>query len=89
MISCSPRRLRPLRALALLLLAFASGACWGSASESPWPAEPADVDLGPAGEEELRNPGRNAPAATQAKPKAPPSASAAKPKSEREGPASP
>lgn len=33
-------------------------ACGGSASESPWPPEPSDVDLGPAGEEELSKPAR-------------------------------
>jgi hypothetical protein len=32
----------------LLLLA----ACGGSSAESPWPPEPPDVDLGPAGERE-------------------------------------
>lgn len=35
------------------LIAFGSSACLGSASETPWPPEPADVDLGPAGEVEL------------------------------------
>jgi len=77
------------RALALCSFALAGAACWGSASESPWPAEPADVDLGPAGEEELRNPGRTPATPTQAKPQPPASASAAKPRSEREGPSSP
>lgn len=33
-------------------MCVAASGCWGSASESPWPAEPADVDLGPAGEAE-------------------------------------
>lgn len=32
--------------------------CGGSASESPWPAEPLDVDLGPAGEQEAQKPER-------------------------------
>jgi hypothetical protein len=36
---------------ALFVLVFAG--CLGSASETPWPPEPADVDLGPAGELEL------------------------------------
>lgn len=35
------------------LLLVLSCACGGSASESPWPPEPADVDLGPAGEREV------------------------------------
>ncbi|NUP11274.1 MAG: hypothetical protein HOW73_34950 [Polyangiaceae bacterium] len=67
----------------LVVLGLFAAGCWGSASESPWPAEPADVDLGPAGEEELRNPGRNS-----AKPTATPEStqpatkSSARPKSE-------
>lgn len=32
--------------------------CGGSASESPWPPEPLDVDLGPAGEQEAHQPER-------------------------------
>lgn len=30
-------------------------ACTGTSSETPWPAEPADVDLGPGAEEERAN----------------------------------
>ncbi len=38
---------------ALFAAAFAlTVACTGTSSETPWPAEPADVDLGPAAEEE-------------------------------------
>jgi hypothetical protein len=32
------------------LAALVLGACGGSASETPWPTEPDDVDLGPIGE---------------------------------------
>jgi hypothetical protein len=42
-----------LRRLALgfgLALGLGLGACGGSASETPWPTEPDDVDLGPLGE---------------------------------------
>jgi hypothetical protein len=37
-------------ALALGLVASVLGGCGGSASETPWPTEPDDVDLGPIGE---------------------------------------
>jgi hypothetical protein len=33
-----------------LALAAACAACGGSASETPWPVEPENVDLGPSGE---------------------------------------
>lgn len=39
--------------LTIALLLVVASACGGSASESPWPPEPADVDLGPAGEREV------------------------------------
>jgi len=42
-----------MKQISSLILAGVLGGCLGSASETPWPAEPADVDLGPAGEEEL------------------------------------
>ena len=40
-------------ALVVALVAAVLGgvACAGSSSETPWPPEPADVDLGPAGED--------------------------------------
>ncbi len=40
------------RALALALFVLTVSACGGSASETPFPPEPLDVDLGPAGEQE-------------------------------------
>ena len=39
-------------ALAFVGLALVLAACGGSASETPFPPEPADVDLGPAGEQD-------------------------------------
>jgi hypothetical protein len=35
---------------ALMVTLFSLAACGGSASETPWPNEPEDVDLGPIGE---------------------------------------
>lgn len=49
-----PRRLARL-ALPLIACVAIVG-CGGSASETPFPAEPADVDLGPAGEQERPEP---------------------------------
>lgn len=40
---------RVLRILPLFALVAASG-CGGSSSETPWPVEPDNVDLGPVGE---------------------------------------
>ena len=61
--SCFAERLRrraardALRGIGLpLVLQLALSGCGGSASETPFPAEPADVDLGPAGEEERAEP---------------------------------
>jgi hypothetical protein len=38
------------RTVTILMLLLAAS-CGGSASESPWPEEPVDVDPGPTGEE--------------------------------------
>jgi hypothetical protein len=38
------------RFVALAFVAVGLGACGGSASETPWPSEPDNVDLGPLGE---------------------------------------
>lgn len=35
-----------------LVTVLLASACGGTASETPWPKEPEDVDLGPAGEAE-------------------------------------
>jgi hypothetical protein len=44
--------------LLLVTLAFAAITCGGSASETPWPAEPEGKLLGPAGESVQRDEGR-------------------------------
>jgi hypothetical protein len=44
--------------LLLVTLALAAFGCGGSASETPWPAEPEGKLLGPAGETQQREEGR-------------------------------
>lgn len=61
----------PARLVPLLLVIGAVG-CGGTNSETPWPVEPEDVDLGPEGEarkvEELRRPTTKPPAPPPADP---------------------
>lgn len=60
---------RVLRSLLPLLALLAASGCGGSASETPWPVEPDNVDLGPVGESRAEE-------ETTAKPKAAPPSSA-------------
>ena len=53
----------PALALASLALAFACTGCGGTNSETPWPVEPEDVELGPEGETRT-NESRGAPASS-------------------------
>ncbi len=50
-------------AAAVLALAVLASGCSGSASETPWPAPPEGIDLGPAGEAQTEVP-RSAPSST-------------------------
>jgi hypothetical protein len=49
----TPRNVLTIALLALATCALPS-ACGGSSSETPWPAEPLDLEPGPAGEERVR-----------------------------------
>lgn len=49
-MTLSLARLAPLMSTIALLVC----ACGGSSSETPWPAEPIDLEPGPAGEERVR-----------------------------------
>ncbi|MFO0617973.1 MAG: hypothetical protein U0414_35610 [Polyangiaceae bacterium] len=57
-----------LRAAATVLLvvlpSLTLGACGGSASETPWPVEPDNVDLGPVGESRAEEAGTASPASS-------------------------
>lgn len=72
-------RFRPaLVALSCSLAAFTISGCGGTNSETPWPVEPEDVDLGPEGEtrtnESLGAPGEAAPGGAKTAPKSKPTA---------------
>lgn len=61
--------MRPSFAFLSLLLCVA---CGGTASETPWPKEPEDINLGPAGEAERdRSGNEKAPAAKEGSDPAP------------------
>jgi hypothetical protein len=62
---------RSLRGTTLALFAMITFGCAGSSSETPWPPEPADVDLGPAGEARTDEAVRAATSASAAVPSAP------------------
>jgi hypothetical protein len=68
------------RALALFALTapLALVACGGSSSETPWPVEPVNADMGPAGESSAR-PAANEPGAPAPSGEAPKRVPAAKP----------
>ena len=67
-------RERSLLVWGLVAALVALSGCGGSASESPWPPEPNDVDLGPSGEQEASQPERApvAPASSAQPPSAKP-----------------
>lgn len=67
------RERRSLLVWGLVAALIALSGCGGSASESPWPPEPNDVDLGPSGEQEALQPER-APVKAPASSAQPPSA---------------
>jgi hypothetical protein len=54
------RSLPSLARVLLMMAALGAAGCGGTNSETPWPVEPDDVDIGPEGEarkvEELRRP---------------------------------
>src|SRR5687768_10249901 len=52
---------RAARLLALAALLVGAVACGGTNSETPWPVEPEDVDLGPEGEARKNDQLRGAP----------------------------
>lgn len=52
---------RAVRLLALAALLVGAVACGGTNSETPWPVEPEDVDLGPEGEARKNEQLRGAP----------------------------
>jgi hypothetical protein len=63
MAKSTPQALLPILTGALLLVA---SACGGSASETPWPVEPDNVDLGPVGESRAEEEGTARPGSSSA-----------------------